>query len=165
MAKYFKDSNKITFLIVVSLIVPCTLFSFAIDFLSDDRIKKDEVKIGFLQLLHHFLAYLGLIGIILPFFFNVDFLILLVGVILNFGMHIGFLINKDSCWYTTIVNNIIDPAKPNIKWRCNLSSFIKHYIRGDQWAYSDIYTNNMIALCLQSHISFIILFVKIIINK
>ena len=53
----------------------------------------------------------------------------------------GLYKNNGFCWYTTMVNNMIDPTKPMKKWRSRPSHFIKQYLRGHSWAYSNIVNN------------------------
>ena len=123
-------------LMCISLLI--SLFFWTVDFLSDSYITKDETKLGILQYIHHLAATIGFLG---PFInlFTGNFVFYVVSIILSIIIQSGFLINDDYCWLTLMVNKCINPGQPKRKWRADLSSFVKHYIRGDSWAYSDMY--------------------------
>lgn len=91
--------------------------------------------------MHHFVSTIAYIGPIINLFSG-NITLYIISVIINIIIQTGFLINNDYCWLTRSINKKIDPIKPNRKWRADLYSFIKHYIRGDSWAYSDIYKNS-----------------------
>ena len=64
-----------------------------------------------------------------------------------------------------MVNNLIDPQKPNRKWRGDYESLIKHYIRGDEWAYSDIRNIDQTQFVIFINIILILILIKISIHK
>jgi len=122
---------------VVSLFyIPISLIMWTIDFLSDKEVNHNELEIGLIHYIHY------LIGIsqytIILLLCSTNIFLVILNVIINIGMQAGFLINKDYCWLLRLTNRKINPEKPNRKTRSTIESFIKHYIRGDEWAYSDI---------------------------
>jgi len=127
--------------ITALLIIPITLLHFSIDYLSDREITKDETKLGILIFIHHL--------IIFPFFVLLfsalgllkikDYSLLILISIIILISQFGFFLNNDYCWLTRIINVNIDPNKPNRKWVGDFGSFFKKYMRGDSWAYSNIY--------------------------
>jgi len=150
-------------LVIASIVIPYVLLHFIIDYLSDSRIVKDELKLGILQFIHHFIAQVGFFGILIPTN-NIKYI---SGCFLcNICIQIGFLINKDRCWYTRMINKIIDPNQPDfIRFRNIYSAFIRHYIRGNSWGYSEAYFKNSTTVTsqvLQVTIFFIIVFLRLI---
>ena len=84
-------------------------------------------------------------------------------------IQVGFLINKDHCLYTEMVNKIIDPnTEDNHIFRGTFGIFLTHYVRGDSWAYRNYNFRNSTILtgfvkyCI---IVFIIVFMRILIKK
>jgi hypothetical protein len=144
-----------TFYIVYSLV------SWIIDFLSDSKITDNEIKIGMLQYIHH-LVSISHIGIIVLLFFSKSMNMAIYSIIISMIVQVGWLINNDNCWYTTMVNKMIDPKQPNRKWRGEIGSFIKHYVRGDSWAYSDIYNTNMSTPAHITNVATIMYLLKVI---
>lgn len=127
---------------LLSLIyIPYSLILFALDFLSDKNITENEVEIGVLQYIHHLFGIFN-IGVIILLFTSNSLVLTAVSIIINLIAQVGFLINGDYCWLLTLVNKKINSDIPNRKWRGELVSLIKHYIRGDDWAYSDIRNND-----------------------
>ena len=127
---------------LLSLIyIPYSLILFALDFLSDKNITENEVEIGILQYIHHLFGIFN-IGVIILFLTSNSLVLTAVSIIINLIAQVGFLINGDYCWLLTLVNKKINSNMPNRKWRGEFVSLIKHYIRGDDWAYSDIRNND-----------------------
>ena len=144
------------------IIVPITLISFCIDYLSDKDIIQNEVKIGFFSFLHHLICSIQgsvLINICL----SNNLLILVLTYLITIICQICWILNKDYCCVTRFVNILINPSKKYRKWRSGITMYLKHYIRGDDWAYSDFtnYRNNK--LVLLGNIVIIIWCIKIII--
>lgn len=153
-------------LVLVSIIICWVLLHFIVDYLSDERIVKDELKLGILQFIHHFIAQVGFFGILLP----TNNLKYISGCfLLNFCIQIGFLINKDRCWYTRMINKLIDPTQPDfIRFRNIIPVFIRHYIRGDSYGYREAYFKNSTTSTpevLPIVIVFIVVFLKLIIYR
>jgi len=124
---------------IMCIIIPLSLFLWTIDFLSDSQINKNETKLGILQYLHFLVSVISFSAPIFNIFTN-NLVIQFLSIMITIISQAGHLVNNDYCWLTIFVNKCIDPTKPNRKWRANIDSFIKHYIRGDSWAYSDMYT-------------------------
>lgn len=127
---------------IITCIIVVALIFFSIDYLSDAQIQHSETKIGILQFIHHLLPSLIKVGGLLALAFGNQKSLMQIGaLILFFGivMQIGYLVNNDYCWYTRMVNRMVNKDHPKRKWRSNTYSLVKHYIRGDDWAYSDIY--------------------------
>jgi len=123
---------------IAIILIPVILFYFTVDYLSDNNITKDETKIGILQLIHHTLCSICFITPIISLLLVNDLNYILVSIILLTGIQIGFLVNKDRCWYTRMVNKMTNTSV-NRKWISDLNSFIKYYIRGSEWANGDIH--------------------------
>ena len=120
------------------IIIPFSLFFFGADFLRDIEITKNERKIGLIQYIHHFAFTTNVSGLIGTFFLSnklsmVAFLML--GSMIN---QVGWVINNDDCWLTKYANNLIGTKVKNRKWIAEISSLVKHYTRGDEWAYSEM---------------------------
>jgi len=120
--------------------VPYSLIMWTLDFLSDKEITHSEVKIGALQYVHHLFGVFNM-GVIFLLLFSKSIKLSILTFIVIIVSQIGFLINNDSCWLLTLTNKAINPDRPNRKWRAEIGSLIKHYIRGDSWGYSDINVN------------------------
>jgi hypothetical protein len=121
--------------------IPYSLIMWSIDYLSDKDITHKEMKIGIFQYLHHLIITIINLSFMLILFYK-GITITGLTVIVMIIAQIGFLINKDKCWFLTTINKQINPDNPNRKWRADLYSLLKHYIRGDSWAYSDIRNND-----------------------
>ena len=124
----------------ILLLVTIVFFSF--DYLSDDQIVHSESKLGILIFIHHLICVIIGFGSIFCLFFSKSIFMAFLIIIISIILQIGFLINDDYCWYTIMVNKIINPLQPMRKWRGDYESLIKHYIRGDSWGYSDIFKIN-----------------------
>ena len=150
---------------LTSILIIITLFHFIFDYLSDGQIKKDETKIGILIFLHHLFCIFLCFGNILCLLFSKSIIMAFIIVVLSIVIQSGFLINKEYCWYTIMVNKMIDSEQPKRKWRGDLSLLIKHYIRGDSWAYSDIRNINQQSMVLCTNIMSILYLIKLICIK
>jgi len=124
------------------VIIPLTLIHFLLDYLPDRDISHSEIKIGICQLFHHTISIIQMSGLFLVPFLNVKLSVLIVLVLTSLISHIGYLKNKGRCWLLRYTNRLINPKKPDRKWISNIYSYIKHYIRGESWAYSDIRNDN-----------------------
>jgi len=123
----------------ISLIVlPLSILHFSLDYLSDKNITKNEIKIGFLQFLHHFIAVSHAAGFMMLPFFKAKLSTIVYAILVSLSAQTGWLANNNSCWLLKYINCIINQDQPNRKWRGDLFSLVKHYTRGDDWAYSDI---------------------------
>ena len=138
------------------------LFHFSLDYLSDDCIKKDETKLGILIFLHHLFCIILAFGSVLCLLFSKSLLMAFIIIAISIIIQAGFLINKEYCWYTIMVNKLINPLQPKRKWRGDIASLIKHYIRGDSWAYSDMYSINQQSMVLGVNIIVIMFLLKVI---
>ena len=81
---------------------------------------------------------------------------MIISIITSLVIQIGYIINNDHCWLTVLSNKLINPEQPNRIWRADLFLQIKHYIRGDSWAYKDIYNFNQNNIVLFGNIVFIV---------
>jgi hypothetical protein len=119
------------------IIIPLTIISFTIDFLSDGQITKNELKLGCLQFLHHLVSHCtALCGIFFLFITN-SLIFYTICITLFLILQVGFLINNDYCWLTKLVNTTINKNNPLRKWMgSGWEYYIKHYIRGGTYAYS-----------------------------
>jgi len=124
------------------IILIITLIHFITDYLSDGQIENNETKIGILIFIHHLLCIITFYGSILCLLFSRSIFMAFIIIVISIVIQSGYLINKDYCWYTIMVNKMINHEQPKRKWRGDLFSLIKHYIRGDSWAYSDIRNAN-----------------------
>jgi hypothetical protein len=124
------------------IIIPSSLCVFGIEYLSDSYITHSELKIGILDYLHHLVVIMVSTGSVLSLFVNNIIFTSLV--IIHYTIaQIGYIKNNEYCWLTKYINTLINNKIPMRKWRGGFDSLIKHYIRGDDWAYSDIkYINN-----------------------
>jgi hypothetical protein len=132
--------NLNTYEVFALFYIPISLVMWILDFLSDKDITKNEFEIGLYQYTHHLFAVLHM-GILILLLTTKDLPVTIITIIIILIAQIGFLINNDSCWFLTLTNIKINPDRPNRKWRAEIGSLIKHYIRGDEWAYSDINQN------------------------
>jgi hypothetical protein len=146
---------------IYSLIIPVSLITFTMDYLPDNQIVKDETTIGFYSYLHHLISIICTIGLPAFLLFSKSLFFVTINIIIFIIAQIGWLYNKDYCWLTKKVNTTIDSKKPNRIWRADINSFIKHYIRGDSWAYKDIYNNDKTNLTLFVNIILLIHLIKI----
>ena len=146
-------------------VLPLTLIHFSLDYLRDKDIKTNETKVGMLSYLHHFIVNFNLAGVLVLPFVDSTLSVITLNIIITIIAQYGLLINKERCWLTTKINNLIN-GKTNRKWIADLNSFIKHYIRGDKWAYSDInFLNNTNRLTFINTVFIIILIKFILKNK
>ena len=145
----------------MSFYIIYSLISWSIDFLSDSAITCNESKLGLFQYFHH-LVSISHIGIVFLLFFSKNINMTIYSIIISIIAQIGWLHNNDQCWYSTMINKIIDPMRPKRKWRGEWGSFIKHYIRGNIWAESDIYNVNMELSANITNIAAIFQLIKII---
>jgi len=127
--------------ILIIIVVMLSLFNFAIDYLSNKLITHNEFCIGIVTFLHHLVfCMLNLFPLIL--FININnstLFFLLFGIILA---QIMWIINNDYCAVTQFQNSLINKDYKNYKWIATMTEFIMKYIRGDDWAYSDIRSVN-----------------------
>lgn len=124
------------------IIIPFSLFIFAIEYLSDSYITHSELKIGILDFFHHLVVIMVSTGSFLSLFVNNIIFTSLIVIIYTIA-EIGYIRNNEYCWWTEHINTLINNKRPNRKWRGGIDNLLKHYFRGDDWAYSDIrYINN-----------------------
>jgi len=124
------------------VIIPLTLIHFLLDYLPDRDISHSEIEIGICQLFHHTISIIQMSGLFLVPFLNVNKSVFVVLVSVFLITHIGYLKNKGGCWLLRYTNRLINPNNPDRKWISNIYSYIKHYVRGESWAYSDIRNDN-----------------------
>ena len=147
------------------LLTPFILFHFCLDYLSDEEVTHSETKIGILQMFHHTIGMMVTFSLILPFLSS-RLSVLIAHIIVALYIQIGHLINKDYCWLTTMVNEIIDPKKPNRKWTgTTIWSLLKKFTRGPEWAYSEIRKPNNLFNIVFFNCMYILLLVKMIFSK
>ena len=120
------------------IVLPVAILHFGLDFLTDKDIKTNTTKIGIYQFLHHIILVTHVSGFTILPFINPNINCLSIAILISVLAQAGWLVNHEYCWLLTFVNKQINPDKPNRKWRGEIHSLIKHYIRGDKWAYSDI---------------------------
>jgi hypothetical protein len=154
----------VTFYQLMCFFLPISLILWIIDFLSDSYITKNETKIGIMQYIHHIIAIIAFSGPFINIFVN-NLTMLILSIILMIGIQIGFLYNNDYCWLTIMINKMIDPNRPKRKWRGEIESLIKHYVRGDSWAYSDIHHIDFSNSVIIINILFIFALLKIIMSR
>jgi hypothetical protein len=123
-------------------IIPLAIVTFCLTYLSDDRVKRDELKIGILELLHHFMFRVGVIGIFI-LFIKCSKVVASVIVLTLIIAIIGWKLNDNYCFVTTLINKIIDPQFPYRKWVAGLEPYIKKYIRGTEWSYGNVNNRNV----------------------
>jgi hypothetical protein len=138
---------------ITLFVLPLTLFNFCLEFLPDPDIPHgDELKLGIFNFIHHLIYAFNILGaFLLPFLQKPPIVILILVTISTLITLIGYLINNDYCWITKMYNTFIDPKKINRKWCAGIESNIKNYLRGDDWAYSDMVnpdnTNLIFIIC------------------
>ena len=140
--------------------IPISIITWTTDFLSDKEIVHKELEIGIIHYLHY------LVGVtqyaIAQLLCSKNIFLIILSIITALGTQIGFLINKDYCWLLRLTNRKINPKKPNRKARFSLDSFIKHYIRGDEWAYSDIRNSDATKSATVMNVLLILQLIKLI---
>lgn len=148
------------------VLLPYTLVTFIINYLSDIEIIDKELLIGVLQFVHHLLLSLLSVGPFSGILFGVKniFFILLITLIF-LGAQIGYIINNEYCFYTIFVNKLINLENPKRKFIGDLPFLIKKYIRGDEWAYSPINKINNDQTIIGINYLIILNVIRIIINK
>jgi hypothetical protein len=145
-------------------ITPFILFNFSLDYLSDSQVTQHETKIGMCQLFHHLTATVWSGVFLLPFMSS-KLSVITLSIITSLVIQIGHRINKDYCWLTKIVNQTIDPNKPNRKWAGgDIGSLMKKYTHGDAWAYSDMRPPNNTSLITIMNVIHLFVLIKIIIK-
>ena len=154
-----------TFDLFSLIIIPFSLFFFIFDFLRDGEILTDELKIGILQYIHHLLFTLNVSGLICTVLFSTNIFTVILLILLSTGIQIGWLINNDYCWLTTLTNRLIGTKCKNRKWISEISSLIKHYIRGDEWAYTEMYNTGRNSEVIKLNTLLIIILIKIIVKR
>jgi hypothetical protein len=55
---------------------------------------------------------------------------------------------------------LIDPSTKEYKWRATPEDFLKHYVRGDSWGYSNITNFSKTENIIMANILLIIIFIK-----
>jgi hypothetical protein len=132
--------------LLIIILILFSLVKFSLDYLSNTLITHNETIIGIVTLLHHLMfSILAFFPLIL--FININngvLLFLLFGIIVG---QIMWIMNNDYCAITQFQNVLIKEEYKNYKWIGSISDIIRKYIRGDEWAYSDIRNINK-----QSHI-------------
>uniref|UniRef100_A0A6C0I9C3 Uncharacterized protein n=1 Tax=viral metagenome TaxID=1070528 RepID=A0A6C0I9C3_9ZZZZ len=144
------------------VLLTLTLVFFSIDYLTDNSITHDETKIGILIFIHHLACVVAGIGSTLCLLYKNVLPSVIVIIILSTIIQTGFLINNDYCWLTKMINKMIDPSRPNRKWRGDIFSLLKHYIRGDEWGYGDIRYINQTSFTRSMNFCLIIYLIKFI---
>ena len=136
-----------TYDIFALIVIPLTIFLFSIDYLSNKDIVHSEVKSGVFIALHHLLFVLT-VNVFLFAIINRDPKLLLINATINLISQVGWIINNDFCFITKFQNILINKNKPNRLWRGSPDLLLKHYFRGDEWAYKDYseYKNDKIVL-------------------
>jgi len=146
---------------IVCILIILTLVHFAGDYLSDKKITHSETKLGILIFIHHLLCVFMCFGSIICLLFSKSIILAFIIIAISTVIQSGFLINNDYCWLTVMINNLIDPEQPYRKWRGDYESLLKHYIRGDSWAYSDIRNINQQSMALNINVILILFLLKI----
>jgi hypothetical protein len=134
----------------ICIITPLVLFTFSLDYLSDSQITDSETKIGIFQFIHHIIVTIILSTFALPFL-SPKLSVITLSIIVSIIVQIGYRVNKDYCWWTRMVNVMINPDKPKRKWTGgDIESLMKRYVRGDSWTYSDMgpQNNNTLVILL-----------------
>ena len=119
-------------------VIPLSIFNFSLEYLSDSEIGPGSEYIGVINAIHHFFYALNTAGVLCLPFLAPGITVITVSIVAFIIMLIGYQINKDSCFITRYYNTKINPKKPNRKWRAGIESGIKHYLRGNEWAYADM---------------------------
>lgn len=150
---------------IISMIyIPYSLILWSIDYLSDKNITHNELEIGLMQYIHHLFGIFN-IGVIILLLTSKSISLAIITILVNLFSQVGFLINNDDCWLLTLINNKINPTMPRRKWRGEMESLIKHYTRGDDWAYSEIRNNSATRTVLYVNILMIAHLVKLMLVK
>ena len=164
LKKIFLSFPNLSLHQLFSVIIPLALINFSFDYLSDGEVVKNELGIGIITLVHHIFAFCSVFfGLIFGLFFTNNPYFIILTTLIYIGIHIGFLINDNICWMTILINKMINPEKPLRKWRgADPMAYIKHYIRGDDWAYSNIYVSKRDkVLFIIGHITYLLLSLKL----
>ena len=117
------------------------------------------------QYLHHFAFTTNISGLIGTLFLSnsIPFVAwLMLGSMIN---QVGWLINDDHCWLTRYANGLIGTESKNRKWIAEISSLIKHYTRGDEWAYSEMRSVDRNEQVIISNGLLLLILIKIILKK
>jgi len=149
-------NDNIYLLVVIVLLL--SIIYFSIDFLSNKEITHSERKIGVLTFLHHIIFNtFGIIPLLL--IIKVPFSVISFVTIGFILAQFKWIATKDHCLITEYINNLIDPEKKYYKWRATLECYIKHYIRGDEWAFSDtrIYDRDFSIILYNIILSFLLI--------
>ena len=148
----------------MAVLTPFILINFCLDYLSDSQITHSETELGMHQLFHHLVATIWAGIYTLPFMSS-KLTVITVSVLVSIVIQGGHLMNKDYCWLTRRVNRKINSDKPDRKWvGGDIVSLMKKYVRGDDWAYSNMGVQKNRKLdCIVNCIHFGILF-KILIK-
>jgi len=143
----------------IIILFTISLLFFAIDYLSNKYITHSETKIGLLILLHHLLYNtMKLMPLLLFMKVSLPFLIFITsGILFAQILWIKF---HDHCPFTEYINKLIDPSTKEYKWRATPEDFLKHYIRGDSWGYSNITNFSKNKYIILANILLIIIFIK-----
>ena len=147
------------------ILVPYILITFSIEYLSNTLIEKDELKIGIWGMLHHLAEKSGFLTLPIAAVLCNDMRYFMFAVFSNMLAQIGFLLNDDKCWMTRNSNILANPAFPNKKFLSTFDSFIKQYIRGDEWANGSFhpkqkYTTTVTIFNIIIIIKFIVVIIK-----
>jgi hypothetical protein len=146
------------------IVLPLTVIHFCLDYLRDRDINHSEFKIGMLQYIHHYIVIFNLSGtMLLPFFYS-SLPLITVNILILYGAQVGYIMNDDFCWLTKYINGLIT-GNPKRKWIADLPSLIKHYIRGDTWAYSDVHKIDNTVKVTISNLVFLFILIKYCIKK
>jgi hypothetical protein len=129
--------------LLIIIIILYSLFNFVIDYLSNTLITHNELKIGIITFFHHLLSSSLILSPII-LFTKINNGILLFLLIVIIIAQVSWIIYKDVCIITQYQNTLINEEYKNYKWICDIHGFIKKYIRGDDWAYSNIRNNSKI---------------------
>uniref|UniRef100_A0A6C0AZ42 Uncharacterized protein n=1 Tax=viral metagenome TaxID=1070528 RepID=A0A6C0AZ42_9ZZZZ len=147
------------------IVIPFSLFFFGADFLRDRDIKKDETKIGIVQYIHHLAFTTNMSGLILSVFLTCKIPFVTFLMFLSIINQVGWLLNDDNCWLTQYANTIIGAESKNRKWIAEISSLVKHYVKGDEWAYSEMRPIDRTRQVIISNGLILAILIKIIIAK
>jgi hypothetical protein len=156
--------NLTEYEILALFYIPYSLITWSIDFLSDKEITKNEFEIGSKQFLHHIISSI-LVGVLILLLTSRNISITILSIIITLGSQVGWLINNDYCFYTKYISTKINPDNPDRKWRNDFSSFIKHYLHGDSWAYSKIYNQDKTSAVIYGNVILTLQLIKIIMFK
>jgi hypothetical protein len=115
-----------------------TLINFAFDYLSDSEITQNELKIGILQFIHHFILSIH-VGM---FFLPKNIFIVILCTLVNIIVQIGWLVFSERCWLSDYINKVIGTKNKNRKWMADPESHIKHYLYGTDWSTSEFDDKN-----------------------